>query len=138
VTFKPQAINTRTAAVTITDNAAGNPQSVPLTGVGTQVKLSATAINYGSVTVGTASTKNVTFTNSGTTKVDITSIAISGTNATDFTETNTCGTSVAGKKSCTISVTFTPSAKGKRAGTLSVNDDGGGSPQNVALSGTGK
>ncbi len=138
VTFKPQAINTRSAAVTIIDNASGSPQSVPLSGVGTQVKLSVAALSYGNVTVGTSSTKNLTFTNSGTTTVNITGITIGGTNAGDFTETNNCGSSVAGKKSCTISVTFTPSAKGKRTGTLSVNDDGGGSPQNVSLTGTGK
>jgi hypothetical protein len=138
VMFKPQAINTRTASLTITDNAAGSPQNVPMTGVGTQVKLSPTAVSFGSVTVGTSLTKNVTLTNVGTTTVSISSIAISGTNASDFTQNNTCGSSVAGNRSCTISVTFTPTAKGKRTGTLSVNDDGGGSPQTAALTGAGK
>jgi hypothetical protein len=39
--------------------------------------------------------------------------------------------------SCTITVTFTPSADGKRTANASVSDNGGGSPQTVALSGTG-
>jgi two-component sensor histidine kinase len=39
--------------------------------------------------------------------------------------------------SCTIQVTFTPKAKGKRSATLEVNDNGGGSPQKVGLIGTG-
>jgi Galactose oxidase, central domain/Cep192 domain 4 len=35
VTFKPSLVGTETAALTISDNAAGSPQSVPLTGQGT-------------------------------------------------------------------------------------------------------
>jgi hypothetical protein len=34
-------------------------------------------------------------------------------------------------------VTFTPSAKGKRTASVAITDNGGGSPQLVALSGTG-
>jgi hypothetical protein len=36
VTFTPTAAGTRTGTVTITDDAAGSPQSLPLTGTGTQ------------------------------------------------------------------------------------------------------
>src|SRR5262249_30988258 len=39
--------------------------------------------------------------------------------------------------SCSISVTFTPTATGARSGTLSVSDNATGSPQTVGLSGTG-
>src|SRR5438552_18017189 len=35
------------------------------------------------------------------------------------------------------SVTFTPSARGARSATLAVSDNASGSPQTVALSGTG-
>src|SRR5438270_872644 len=38
---------------------------------------------------------------------------------------------------CTINVTFTSTASGARAGTLSLADNAGGSPQTVALSGNG-
>jgi hypothetical protein len=138
VTFKPQAINTRTASVSITDNASGSPQTVALSGVGTQVKIFPASLNFGSITIGTSSTKTVTFTNSGSTTVNITGVSITGTNAAEYSQTNTCGSSVASKKNCTITVTFTPSAKGKQTGTLSISDDGGGSPQNASLTGTGK
>jgi hypothetical protein len=40
VTFTPQAANLRSAAVTITDNGAGSPQSVGLSGTGTAVSSS--------------------------------------------------------------------------------------------------
>jgi trimeric autotransporter adhesin len=69
--------------------------------------------------------------------VSITGISFTGTNAADFAETNTCGTTVAAGASCFIQVTFTPSAKGNRTATLSVTDNGGASPQKVAVAGTG-
>ena len=39
---------------------------------------------------------------------------------------------------CTISVTFKPAAGGTRTGALSISDNALGSPQSVALSGTGQ
>jgi hypothetical protein len=82
----------------------------------------------------------VTLTNSGTAALSISSIAITGTNASDFAQTNTCPSglaTLAAGASCTISVTFTPSAAGGRTAALSVTDNASGSPQSVALSGTG-
>jgi hypothetical protein len=138
VTFKPTASGTRTAALSITDNAAGSPQRVTLSGVGTTAKLPATSLSFGSVAVGTTSVaKTVTLTNVGTTTLTITGMAITGTNAGDFAQTNTCGTSVAAGASCFVTVTFTPSATGKRTAAISVSDNGGGSPQKVSLTGTG-
>jgi hypothetical protein len=54
-----------------------------------------------------------------------------------FSETNNCGTSLAAGGSCTVSVTFAPTAAGSASGTLSVNSSAPGSPLTVALSGTG-
>ncbi|HEV2176432.1 MAG TPA: FG-GAP-like repeat-containing protein [Terriglobia bacterium] len=139
VKFRPTAINTLTATLNVNDNAAGSPQTVSLTGTGTQVQLLPKSLNFGSVTVGTKSgVKKVTLTNVAQTTVSITSISIGGTNATDFAETTTCGSKVQAEASCTFSITFTPSAKGSRTATLSIADNGGGSPQTVSLSGTGK
>ncbi len=49
-------------------------------------------------------------------------IRFSGADAGDFTETNTCGTTLAASVSCTISVTFNPSAAGTRSAELDVFD----------------
>ena len=38
---------------------------------------------------------------------------------------------------CTINVTFTPTATGARTGTLTVSDNAAGSPQSIPLTGTG-
>jgi hypothetical protein len=47
------------------------------------------------------------------------------------------GASLAPAASCTINVTFTPTAKGSRTGSLTVTNDAKNSPQTVALSGDG-
>jgi len=137
--FKPTAVGTRTASLEIVDNTGSGSQMVSLTGIGTDVKLSVTAVSFGSETVGTKSAaKTVTVTNvSTTTALSISSIAITGTNAGDFAQTNTCGTSLAAGKSCTIKITFKPTAKGARSASVHITDNGGASPQAIALSGTG-
>ncbi|MGO8948434.1 MAG: hypothetical protein ACLQUY_12400, partial [Ktedonobacterales bacterium] len=44
---------------------------------------------------------------------------------------------VAAGASCSLSVTFTPSANGTRSATVTITDNATGSPQSVTLSGTG-
>jgi hypothetical protein len=139
VVFTPKGINNFASTLTISDSAPGGAQTVAVTGVGTIVSLSPTSLAFASQTVGIASTPQViTLTNvSAANTISLTGLAITGTNSTDFTETNTCGTSVAAKKSCTISVTFNPTAIGARSAAVSFTDNGGGSPQSVPLTGTG-
>jgi hypothetical protein len=58
-----------------------------------------------------------------------------------FMQTNDCPLSpamLAAGSSCTISVTFTPSAAMKQTGMLTITDNANHSPQHVSLSGTGK
>jgi subtilase family serine protease len=139
VQFKPSATGARSAAVSITDNAAGSPQQVPLSGTGTTAKLSPTSLGFGTLAVGlTSAVKKVTLTNVGTTALTISSIAVTGAEAADFPETaTTCGSSLAAAASCTVSLTFKPSTTGARSATLKVTDNASGSPQQVPLSGTG-
>jgi hypothetical protein len=138
VTFAPLGSNTRTATASINDNASGSPQTVPLTGVGTAVQLAPASLSFASQTVGTTSpAQTVTLSNLLSNKLTISSVRITGTNPGDFGETNTCGSSVPAKGSCTISVTFTPAAIGVRTAAVSISDSGGGSPQTVPLTGTG-
>ena len=65
--------------------------------------------------------------------VSMTSVGVTG----PFAEGNNCGTSLAAGASCTVSVSFAPTAAGAATGTLSVNSSAPGSPLTVALSGTG-
>src|SRR6267143_517651 len=142
VTFKPTAAGSRVASVTITDNAAGSTQTVALSGTGVAtpptVSLSASSVSFGTQSVGSASAaQTVTLSNSGGSPLAIASIGVTGTNAGDFQQGNTCGASVAGGGSCTISVTFKPTAAGSRAGAVTITDNAAGSPRGVGINGTG-
>jgi hypothetical protein len=147
VSFKPTASGSRGAAVTFTDNAnnvAGATQSAALTGTGVAVPTAAaapTSLTFPSTSIGVASSvMSSTLSNSGTGPLTITSIAIGGTNAGDYSETNTCGSTLNQATSCTISVTFKPTASGTRAATVTVTDNANGtagSTQTITLSGTG-
>jgi hypothetical protein len=101
------------------------------------VTLSPSSNNFGSVTLG-ASSSPVTFTLTNNTGVTITGISISlfGTNPGDFSKTTTCGSSLTNSSSCTINITFTPTAVGSRTATLSISDSDPSSPQTSSLSGT--
>ncbi|MGD0696242.1 MAG: FG-GAP-like repeat-containing protein [Terriglobia bacterium] len=147
VTFLPTQVGTRTGTLTVTDDANGVPgsiQTVALTGTGVAspvVTLSPTSLTFPAQFVNTSSAPQpVTLSNPGVVALAISSIAISGTNAGEFSQTNTCGTSVAGGGSCTISVTFTPTAAGPRSRTasMSITDNASGSPQTIPLSGTAR
>jgi hypothetical protein len=138
VAFRAKARGTRTASLSISDNATGSPQNVALSGTGTVVSLSATSINFGTETVGKTSAPNtLTLTNTAQTALSIQSITITGANPGDFAQTNTCGTRIAAGANCSVSVTFTPTKKGSRSASVSIADSGGGSPQTVSLLGTG-
>jgi hypothetical protein len=142
VTFTPSASGSRTASVSITDNASGSPQTVSLSGTGAGtgalVSLSATSLAFGNQPIEVSSTtQTVTLSNTGNAALSITSLALTGTNAGDFAQTNTCGSSLAGGANCTLVVWFTPSVAGSEAASLSIADNCSGSPQTVSLSGTG-
>jgi len=140
VTFKPTTKGPLSGSISITDNAPGSPQSVPLSGTGTFVQLTPTTLNFGTQPVNTTSVpKYITLVNKGDATVNFTGtgISITGADPGDFAQQNNCGTSVPSGGNCRIKVTFTPTQQGKRSADVSVSDDGGGSPQTVPLTGTG-
>ncbi len=114
--------------------ATSSALSIVVNAPGPAVTVSAANLTFSSQATGsTSAAQSVTVTNSGSAALSINVIAASG----DFAQTNTCGTSVAAGASCTISVTFTPTAPGTRSGNLTITDNAPASPQSIALSGTG-
>jgi len=102
---------------------------------GQTVTVSPTSLSFGNQVLGTSSSvKKVTLKNAQSTSISVSSII---SNLADFTRSTSCSTTLTAGSSCTISVTFTPTALGLRSGTLSVNDTGAGSPQTVPISATG-
>ncbi len=145
VTFKPGASGSSSASITLTDNSTDSPQSVALSGTGVAtapgVGLSPGSLSFGNQSIGsTSSAQTVTLTNNGNAPLTISSIAIAGTNPGDYAQTNNCPTgssTLAVNATCTINITFTPTANGSRSGNVTITDNAGGSPQTVGLSGTG-
>jgi len=140
VTFTPSNIGTETGTLTVTDGALNSPQTASLTGVGiAQATVMPTTITFAAQKVGTTSgAHNVTLKNNLSTALSF-SVTFSGADPGDFASpSNSCGGSVPAKSTCTIGVTFTPTATGTRTATLDVNDSANNSPQTVSLTGTGK
>ena len=101
------------------------------------LQLSATSLSFGNVTVGTkSSAQTIVFTAAGA-SLTYSGISVSGANASAFSASSTCPANVALSASCTIVVIFTPTAAGPQVATLTVADSALGSPQAIALSGTG-
>ncbi len=132
--------NPQTAMLSVVDNAAGSPQTVNLTAtvIHPQAQLSAMSLNFVTQKMNTSSSaKPVVLTNTGATALTINSISIVGTNPLDFTETNDCPGSLAANASCTIGVTFKPTARGSRSGSVVFANNAQNSPQRISLSGAG-
>jgi poly(3-hydroxybutyrate) depolymerase len=136
VTFTPSALGSRTSSLTFADSAVNSPQSVALSGNGiTPVSVSPTSITFANRMLGTTSNPMlVTVVNHLSTTLLFSSIATGG----DFAvASNTCGSNLGAGSSCTVGVTFAPTAVGLIQGTLTINDNAFGSPSVIALGGTG-
>jgi hypothetical protein len=135
VTFTPTAAGSRSGALTINDDAQGNPHTVTLsgTGIASAASFSPTSLIFASQSVGSTSTpQSIVFTNTGNGQLTVTSIQATG----DFAQTNNCATLAASVGTCTVVVTFTPTSTGSRMGTIIVTDSAPNSPQTLSLSGT--
>jgi hypothetical protein len=160
VSFKPAYSGRRDGAVNFADSATGSwgiapdtmfvcggspllrncsPQNIPVTGTGVAPNISVTpgSINFGSVALGSSSAPQpIQIANTGAGDMVGMSILTTGANASDFTPASNCGVGPAAHSSCTVSVTFRPGASGLRSASFTLSYTGG-SPQTVALSGTG-
>ena len=148
VTFTPTATGSRSATLTVTDNASNSPQTAGVSGTGAAPTaiLSPTSLSFSRQNANTTSPpKTVTLSNTGNAPLTINTITITGTNANNFalTSASTCplgGGTLNAQTNCTLSVTFTPTSKGSKAASVTVTDnanDVSGSQQQVSLSGTG-
>ena len=140
ITFTPSLAGAEQAALQVSDNAPGSPQTAALTGTGLagrgSVTLAPASLNFGTIAQSTTTSQVVTVTNSGSSALHVSSVALGGSNPGDFSQTNTCvGNAVAVQANCTITVTFAPQTQGQRTASLVIMDDGAGSPQTLALSG---
>jgi uncharacterized repeat protein (TIGR01451 family) len=120
--FTDYSPSNNTSSVSTTINCSG------LTLMGNPSSLSFSPQGVGS------SSQPLTVTLSGNGGPIVTAVSASG----DFSETNNCpATPLVGSATCTVTVTFKPTAEGSRSGALTITSDAPSSPLSIALSGVG-
>lgn len=137
--FSPNSITSFSGTVSITDSAAGSPQTIAVTGTGAAsvISISPTPLNFGTVGQGSTSPSQSTTITVQASPLILSSVTLTGTNAADFAiGTNTCTGTVT--SSCSTAITFTPSTTASEAATLNYSGNQSGTPSQVSLSGTGQ
>jgi Putative Ig domain/Abnormal spindle-like microcephaly-assoc'd, ASPM-SPD-2-Hydin len=102
------------------------------------VTFTPTSLTFAAQAIGTTSApQSITVTNTGNAGLFINSAATPGT--LDFTQVNDgcSGLTLAPGTSCSVSITFSPTASGARSATFTLTDNAANSPQTVPISGTG-
>ncbi len=114
-----------------------NPNSTNTAPIAT---LSSTIMGFGQVSVGTTSAaQTVTLKNTGAAALQLSALTMSSGEFALAATGGSCTatTTLAVSASCTIAVTFTPTAASVRSGTLSITHNAASSPSTVSLAGTG-
>jgi hypothetical protein len=116
-----------------TSNPTGTPPQTASVWLSTPApSFTASSLQFGAQNVGTPSSpQTLVLSNAGNAPLSVTRIAASG----EFSQTNTCANALAIKDSCSIHVTFTPTANGPRSGSLTFTDNAKAGTQRLALTG---
>ena len=153
VTFTPAAVGTRSALLVT------NVGTYLLTGTGLphgpNFSFDAGSYDFGSTALGSSNPLSLVISSNGDAPVTLLSPALGGLDSSDFAVTSTCTVlpaavsgsvqSIGGgiyiaqagvRSTCTLNVTFTPSASGPRSATLTESDNAG-HQQTVTLTGNG-
>ena len=93
-----------------------------------------TSIDFGTQTLNSHTSQNVTLINHQTAALSVSTITAGG----DFSQTNSCPSFLPAGASCTIAVIFTPTALGPSTAALTIDDDDTNGPRKVALNGIGQ
>jgi Putative Ig domain/Abnormal spindle-like microcephaly-assoc'd, ASPM-SPD-2-Hydin len=104
------------------------------------VTFTPTSLTFAAQAIGTTSApQSITVSNTGNAPLFINSAATRGTNPLDFTQVSDgcSGVTLAAGTSCSVSITFSPTASGARSATFILTDNAAGSPQTVPISGSG-
>jgi hypothetical protein len=157
VVFAPKTEGALSATLSVSSNTSGDAPSVALTGTGTALPapvatLTPGSLNFGNQTQATSSAaQSIAVKNTGNAPLTGITVTLSESQpsasgkvrsqsaiaSANYSATTTCGSSLVVGASCTVGVTFSPTATGSLPGTLLITDDAANSPQTAALSGTG-
>ena len=139
VQFTPSALGTRLARLQVTDNAAGDPQSLPVVGFGINqapaLQIYPDLLIFAAEPLASSSQITISLETVSGVPVTFSGAQVVGANAADFTAVNNCPATIT--SFCDVYVTFTPSVTGVREAELQIMDNASGSPQIIPLAGLG-
>ncbi len=134
IAFTPGKTGSLPANLSLVTSLTPQGLLAPLNGTGIQSNLavSPASLNFSGIALGASAKLSLTLTNTGTAAVTNLNFALTG----DYAITAPCPlATLAPGQTCTLSVTFTPTATGPRNGTLTLRSSS--SPQTIPLTGTG-
>lgn len=142
VAFNPIAVGAASGSLIFSHNASPTTTSVALSGIGAAAPVlaastSPSTLTFTSTTIGaTSAGQTVTLSNTGSAALTPLNFYTTGAFAV---AAGTCaaGGSVAARGTCTVSVTFKPTATGSASGSLTFTHNASPSSTNVVLSGIG-
>lgn len=142
VSFLPTASGPRAATLLVYDNAPGSPHSVLLTNSDppNPILVSPSTLDFSGQVIGVSpASRNVTLTNTGAQVLTIGGPSIANSAGSAFTiGGTTCSSTLLPGGSCSIAITFSPTATGVQTATLAVPGAAtNGSFSTVSLTGTG-
>jgi hypothetical protein len=142
LTTTPTAGATSTLRPTATSAPSATSVPQPTTVAVASAMVEPATIAFGSIKKGTASApRTLLLKNTGNAPLTISEIVIGGAHASEFARVaggaDNCGTSLVPGASCTITLTFTPSAAGQRTGQLRIENSSADGVVLVSLSGSG-
>ena len=136
VVFAPQSAVSSNVNLALINDGPTPTLTIPLSGAGiSDGSITVSPVSFGSVQVGTTSTRTATLTNPGGSSVTISQANLTG-GAFGMTGLSTPLTLNAGQ-SFTFSVTFTPAAAGSASGSIGLVSNGTGTDPSISLTGTG-
>ncbi|MEO5677219.1 MAG: choice-of-anchor D domain-containing protein, partial [Usitatibacter sp.] len=139
IRFNPASALTYSGELVIASSVVGSPEKRSLNGRGLApsvpaISFAKSGLDFPPQTVGSATAPAAyALSNSGNATLNVTSVSRP---IPDFTTTHNC-TGVAPGASCSLAITFTPTASGTRSAVLRVYSNASGSPHSVTVSGTG-
>lgn len=140
VRAQPASAGAFSGTLTLASNASNGNVAVSLSGTASAaapaLAANPSALAFGSQAVGgAATTQTVTLSNTGNVPLNFTAITVTGAASITLGSGGTCGATLAQGASCTVALSFAPTAQGNVAATLVVRSN---APElQVAVTGSG-
>ena len=146
VYFRPDAVTQFNSSIVVNGarhrrgsasiSVSGTGVSVPSSSTTTSaISLSTGSLTFGNVLVGTSGSLPFTVTNSGTTTISVSQVAVSGAG---FSVSGFSGSvSLSAGQTFSLTAVFSPTTSGPATGAISIVNNASNSPSTVSLSGTG-